>query len=165
MSEKINAYCSICDKGYYKCLSCKDNMKLRPWQLYTCSSEHYKIYQTLHGFNTRVYTKDEAKSKLKMIDLSDFDSLRDNIKNVINEIINEDKDIVEESVKDVATINLSNENDAFNKNIDDASNEDTGNDAVNLKSKMARKRKSFENIEANPFNVLDAVSSDNVETE
>ena len=100
MTEKFNATCSICGSGYHKCLSCKDNMKLKPWQLYTCNSEHYKIYQTLHGFNTRVYTKDEAKSKLKMIDLSDFDSLRDNIKNVINEIINEDKDIVEKSIKE-----------------------------------------------------------------
>ena len=87
MAEKNNAICSICGKDYYMCLSCKDMMQIRPWQLHTDTSEHYKIYQTLRGFNTGVYTKEEAKSKLQMIDLSDFDNLRENIKNVIKDIV------------------------------------------------------------------------------
>ena len=87
MAEQINANCSICGRGYRKCLSCKDNMKLRPWQLHTDTSEHYKIYQALHGYNTRMYTKEETKLRLQKVDLSDLDSLRENIKDLIKDIM------------------------------------------------------------------------------
>lgn len=157
MSEKINAYCSICGKGYYQCLACKDMMSLSPWKKHTCSAEHYKIYQTLRGFNTGKYTKDEAKSKLQMIDLSDFDNLRDNKKVVINEIMSTDEEMVEPIVK-VETVSLSNEIDVSNKCIDGMSNEDVNNDPVVVKTRTIRKRKSFENIE-------DTKSSEIVETE
>ena len=63
MVEKNNATCSICGRGYYMCLSCKDMMKLNPWKRHTDTSDHYKIYQILHGFNTGVYIKEEAKGK------------------------------------------------------------------------------------------------------
>ena len=92
MAEKNNATCSICGKGYYMCLACKDAINLSPWRRHTDTSEHYKIYQILRGYNTRVYSKEEAKSKLQMVDLSDFDSLRDNIKDIINDILGENEE-------------------------------------------------------------------------
>ena len=91
MAEKINATCSICGKGYYKCLTCQAEIKATPWKQYTDTSEHYKIYQVIRGFNTGVYTKEEAKDKLKAIDLSDLNDLRDNIKKIIKDIMKEDK--------------------------------------------------------------------------
>ena len=69
------------------CISCKDLINLNPWKRHTDTSEHYKIYQILRGFNTDVYTKKEAKLKLQKVDLSDFDSLRENIKDLINDIM------------------------------------------------------------------------------
>ena len=157
MAEKINATCSICGNGYYMCRSCKDMMQNKPWQLHTFTSEHYKIYQTLHGYNTDVYTKEEAKSKFKTIDLSDFDNLRDNIKNIINEIINEDKNVVEESHVEYKTADLSNEIGVSNKDVDDTPNEDINNDSVIVKTRINRKRKSSE--------LTEVVSSEIVETE
>ena len=136
MKEKINAYCSICGNGYYMCLSCKDMMKLNPWKRHTDTSDHYKIYQILHGFNTGVYNKEEAKSKLQMVDLSDFDSLRDNIKNIINDIIGKDENVVNEVVK---TENLLNESDASNRNDNEES--------VFEQTRITRKRKSFKVVE------------------
>lgn len=102
MAERNNAICSICGKGYHKCLSCKSQMDSAPWKMYTDTSEHYKIFQVIHGFNTGVYTKDEARSRLQSIDLSDLNELRDNIKKAIKDIIKEDKKVqnVEASVKD-----------------------------------------------------------------
>ena len=82
-----NATCSICGRGYRMCLSCKDLINMNPWKKHTDTSEHYKIYQVIHGVSTGVYNKEEAKFKLQMLDLSDFDNLRDNIKNIINEIM------------------------------------------------------------------------------
>ena len=108
MAENNNATCSICGKGYYMCLSCKDKINLNPWKIHTDTSEHYKIYQILHGYNTKVYTKEEAKSKLKMVDLSDFDSLRDNIKNLIKDIIGENNDTVDNTVDLVNKVEVSN---------------------------------------------------------
>ena len=107
MTEKNNATCSICGRPYHMCLSCRDTMKLYPWKMHTDTSEHYKIYQILHGYSTGVYNKKEAKSKLKKVDLSDFDSLRDNIKNLINIIMAEPK-TTEKSVVDSVVENKVN---------------------------------------------------------
>ena len=90
MAEKINATCAICGNGYHLCMSCKDMISLTPWKKHTDTSEHYKIYQIIHGYSTKVYTKAEAKAKLKKVDLSDFDTLRDNIKSVITDIMGAD---------------------------------------------------------------------------
>lgn len=90
MAEKINATCAICGNGYHLCMSCKDMISLTPWKKHTDTSEHYKIYQIIHGYSTKVYTKAEAKDKLKKVDLSDFDTLRDNIKSVITDIMGAD---------------------------------------------------------------------------
>jgi len=65
-------------------------ISLTPWKKHTDTSEHYKIYQIIHGYSTKVYTKAEAKAKLKKVDLSDFDTLRDNIKAVITDIMDID---------------------------------------------------------------------------
>ena len=104
MTEKNNAICSICGKGYYMCLSCKDMMNLNPWKKHTDTSEHYKIYQILHGYSTGVYNKEEAKSKLQNVDLSDFDSLRDNIKCLINTIMAEAEMMVETVVEEAEAV-------------------------------------------------------------
>ena len=84
MAEKNNSVCAICGKGYYKCLSCRDLMALSPWKIHTDTSEHYKVYQILHGYSTGVFTKDEARLKLQMVDLSDLDSFREHIKRLMN---------------------------------------------------------------------------------
>lgn len=101
MAENINAVCSICGKGYYMCLSCKDKMALSPWKRHTDTSEHYKVYQILHGVTTGVYSDEEAKEKLRMVDLSDLDTFNENIKNRINNLLKEEiviNDIAETSV-------------------------------------------------------------------
>ena len=149
MTEKNNATCSICGRPYHLCVSCKDMMSLSPWKIHTDTSEHYKIYQVIHGFNTGVYTKEEAKSKLQKVDLSDFDSLRENIKNIIQDIMKEDKKIVETVVK---TIDLSND---FNMAEDTTENvvdviEDIVEDtdvSVSDDLKTVRKRKSSKVVE------------------
>ena len=90
MSEKINSYCTICGNGYHLCISCKDKLKLSPWKVYTDTAEHYKIHQILHGLSCKTYTKDEAKDKLKNVDLSDLETFKSNIKSIIVDILKED---------------------------------------------------------------------------
>ena len=93
MADKVNATCSICGKGYYKCLSCQSQLKATPWKQYTDTSEHYKIFQVIRGFNTGLYTMDEAREKLRSIDLSDLSELRENIRGIINSIMKEEDNV------------------------------------------------------------------------
>lgn len=88
---KKNATCSICGKAYHKCLSCADMMATSPWKRHTDTSEHYKIYQILHGYFTGVFTKEEAKDRLQNADLSDLETLRDHVKESIKDILKEEK--------------------------------------------------------------------------
>jgi len=108
MAEKNNATCSICGNEYYVCLSCKDAIKLHPWKIHCCSADCFKVSQVVRGFSTNVYTKDEFKSKLKNIDLSNLENYREHIKALIKDALKEEKfveDIVtiEETVKNVTT--------------------------------------------------------------
>lgn len=134
MAEKNNATCAICGKGYHMCLSCKDEMKAKPWKLHTCCSEHYKIFSVIKGYTFNVYTKSEAKKRLQKIDLSDLDALRDNIKDIINEIMssakkkdnfvehdNDNDEVV--SYKDETAVDSVNQRDDYHS--DEASEEET----------------------------------------
>lgn len=95
MAENNNATCSICGRSYHKCLSCRDSMKLQPWKVFTDTAEHYKIFQVVRGFSTGVYTKDEFKSKLKNMDLSDLESYKEHIKVLIKDALKEDESVIE----------------------------------------------------------------------
>ena len=104
MAEKYNATCSICGDPYYVCMSCKDSMKLHPYKIHCCSADCYKTFQVVRGFSTGVYTKDEFKSKLRNIDLSNLENYVEHIKVLIKDTLKEDKPIVEAYVeKDNAT--------------------------------------------------------------
>lgn len=96
MTEKNNATCKICGTPYYMCLSCKEFRQLYPYKLHTDTAEHFKIYQILQGYSTKVYTKDDAKTRLQNVDLSDIDTFIDYVRDNIQDIIKEDK-VVESS--------------------------------------------------------------------
>lgn len=99
MAEKNNATCVICGKGYHMCLSCRDSISLAPWKAHTDTSEHYKVYQIIRGYNTKKYTKEEARAKLKNVDLSDMKTFREHIRVKIEDILKEEKTFVETSVE------------------------------------------------------------------
>lgn len=90
MAEKNNANCSICGKGYHKCLSCKDQINAAPWKVHTCSAEHYKVYQIIRGLSTGVYDKLEARSRFENVDLSDMNTFRDNIKKIVKDVMKQE---------------------------------------------------------------------------
>ena len=128
MGEQNNATCSICGNPYHLCLSCKDSMKLHPWKIHCCSPDCYKTFQVVKGYNTGVYTKEEFKSKLKNIDLSNLENYRENIKVLIKDTLKEEKEEV--IVKEPIVSSISRKKNykvnkaGVNKNID--------NDVVNI---------------------------------
>lgn len=98
-----NAVCSICGKEYYACLSCHDSIKVNPWKAFTDTSEHYKVFQIVRGLSTKVYTKEEARIKLKNVNLEDLESYMPNIKKIIKDILREEKPVVK-TVENVENI-------------------------------------------------------------
>ena len=93
MANNNNSTCSICGKEYYACLSCHDSIKANPWKVYTDTAEHYKIFQIVRGLSTKVYTKEEAKAKLKNINLNDIESFRPHIKQIIEDVLREEEPV------------------------------------------------------------------------
>ena len=128
MGEQNNATCSICGNPYHLCLSCKDSMKLHPWKIHCCSPDCYKTFQVVKGYNTGVHTKEEFKSKLKNIDLSNLENYKENIKVLIKDTLKEGKEefvVKEPIVSSVSRKRNYKVNKAgVNKNID--------NDVVNI---------------------------------
>lgn len=97
-NQKNNATCGICGKPYHICMSCRDSMQLQPWKTFTDTSEHYKVFQIVRGLSTGVYTKVEAKEKLKNVDLHDLSEFRPHIKAIIEEVLKETNVEPKESV-------------------------------------------------------------------
>lgn len=147
MAEKNNATCSICGKAYHKCLSCKNEASLKPWKTYCCSSEHFKIFQVIRGFNTGVYTKDEAKEKLQAIDLSDLNKLRDNIKKQIKDIIKEDKKVEKIKSSEVTTEDMAETTEETVIPMTETVTDEVVEESVvkpHFSSYISRKKKPFE---------------------
>ena len=89
MTNKNNAVCSICGNPYYVCMACNDSIGISPWKIHTDTSEHYKVYQIVRGYNTGVYSKEEAREKFKNVDLSDMHTYREHIKKTVENILKE----------------------------------------------------------------------------
>ena len=87
-NKEINAYCSICGRGYHICNSCKAQKSFRSWRTVVDTAEHYKIYLALHGY-TLTGNKEQAKSDLQHCDLSDLEQLKPDIQSAIREIMDE----------------------------------------------------------------------------
>lgn len=98
MGEQNNATCSICGNGYHLCISCKDSVKLHPWKMHTDSASCYQVFQVVKGYSTGVYNREEFKSKLKNIDLSNLENYRDHIKLLIKDVLKEDEIVDEKPV-------------------------------------------------------------------
>ena len=106
-----NAVCSICGKEYHVCLSCHDSIKVNPWKVFTDTSEHYKVFQVVRGLSTKVYTKEEARDKLKNINLEDLESYMPNIKKTIKDVLKEEEHVVKiiEEVEESVEVEITTE--------------------------------------------------------
>lgn len=90
MSKKINHWCVVCGKGYHACDSCDEMQSFTPWRKMTDTPEHYKIFLLVKQYNNNLISKAEAKTMLANINISDIDTLKDDVKKVLNEILAED---------------------------------------------------------------------------
>ncbi len=97
--NNINAYCSVCGKGYHICNSCLEQKSLKPWRTITDTIAHYKIYMAIHGY-TISKDKESAKKDLEKCDLSGLEGFNPEIKSAIKEIMAEPKKVKSVSKKE-----------------------------------------------------------------
>lgn len=88
MSEKNNAICGICGKPYKICRTCQEIKSFLPWRTVTDTIQHYAIWLALSEY-TNTKDKEKAKDALMHCDLSELNTFKHNIQEVINEIITE----------------------------------------------------------------------------
>lgn len=86
-------------------MGCGNAKQLQPWKTYCCSPDCYKVFQVVKGFSTGMYAKDEFKSKLNNIDLSNLESFRESVKIVIKDALKEDKPVAK-IVKEVKPVEV-----------------------------------------------------------
>ena len=116
-NKKHNSFCAICGKSYYYCNSCKDTAHLYPYKILTDTSAHYKVFMIIRGYSNGLYTKEETKEKLNNVDISDLETYKENIRDIIKDILKvdnkgevvEEKEIIEEK-NNVEEINYGLEN-------------------------------------------------------
>ena len=137
-----NATCSICGSGYHLCLSCRDSMQLAPYKVYCCSADCYKVFQVIRGFSTGVYAKEEFKSKLKNLDLSNLENYREHIKVLIKDALKEEKPVVKATKKAESIIEakpiIAEVTEVINEKVENVSEVEKTEDTV--KSTVSRKR-------------------------
>lgn len=146
MAANNNATCSICGSEYHLCLSCKDKMKLHPYKIHCCSADCFKVFQVVRGFSTNVYTKDEFKSKLKNIDLSNLENYREHIKALIKDVLKEESVEVNKNVdildikEDSSVTDKTDEENVINVIIEDVENHEKVEKAESVSKMYSRKR-------------------------
>lgn len=86
MSNQEMATCVICGKQYKACLSCKDQIRLKPWRSITDTIDCYKIFLAITQYNNGYISKDEAKKQLEAIKFDEKD-LSESVRNIVKEIM------------------------------------------------------------------------------
>ena len=106
MSEKYNATCAICGQPYKICRTCQEIKSFTPWRTITDTLQHYTLFLVLSEYS-RIKDKVKAKDELLKCDLSEKESFKDSVKNMIDEIMKEDTiKIVEETSEDTVEENV-----------------------------------------------------------
>ena len=106
MSEKYNATCAICGQPYKICRTCQEIKSFTPWRTITDTLQHYSLFLVLSEYSR---TKDKAKAKDELLkcDLSEKESFKDSVKNMIDEIMKEDTiKIIEETSEETVEENV-----------------------------------------------------------
>lgn len=93
------AKCLICGEKYNYCPSCAGT---HAWKFYTDTHEHYQIYMIIEQYNSKVYSKDDARIAFENIGItadSDLSKLKPSIAEQIKNIITVDEKAVLKKTK------------------------------------------------------------------
>lgn len=86
MGNPGTAACVICGNQYKVCLSCKEQIRPRPWKSITDTIDCYKIFLAITQYNNGYTSKEEAREQLESIKY-DEDHLLESVRKKIKEIM------------------------------------------------------------------------------
>ena len=86
MGNSETAVCIVCGKKYKPCLSCQNQMKLKPWRTIADTADCYKIFLALAQYQNGYLSKEEAGRQLAQISYNK-DELSEPIRNQVREIL------------------------------------------------------------------------------
>ena len=79
--------CVVCGKEFKPCLTCeKFKNHFIGWRLLTEKEDHFKIYMIVKDYLAGRADREESLAMLEKVDLSDMDTFKDSIKEVIAKI-------------------------------------------------------------------------------
>lgn len=86
MANQETATCVVCGRQYRACLSCKNQIRLKPWKSITDTMECYKIFLVITQYNNGYTSREEARKQLEAIPYNE-DILSESVRNKIKEIM------------------------------------------------------------------------------
>lgn len=92
MAEELNAKCSICNKKYHVCGTCKDMKTFQPWRTVTDTFNHYAIFLALSEY-TKTGDKVQARERLSDCDLTGMENFDTDVKKALEDILKEEKSV------------------------------------------------------------------------
>lgn len=90
--------CLICGEKYSYCPSCAGT---HAWKFYTDTHEHYQIYMIIEQYNSKLYSKDDARiafGNLGITANSDLSNLKPSIAEQIKNILTVEVPVEEKTV-------------------------------------------------------------------
>lgn len=95
MGKYLNSFCRICGTPYHRC-NCKSQGS---WRKVTDTAEHYQIFCVVRDYTSNIIDAKTAKKLLSNLDLSEKESFRDNVKDILAEIDEKTKVVTKPEVK------------------------------------------------------------------
>ncbi len=90
--------CLICGEKYSYCPSCAGT---HAWKFYTDTHEHYQIYMIIEQYNSKLYSKDDARIAFENLGItanSDLSNLKPSIAEQIKNILTVEVPVEEKTV-------------------------------------------------------------------
>ncbi len=79
--------CVICGEHYSYCPNCVDYNNQPRWRFLFHDKNCHDIYGVLNDYGASVITKDQARAKLRTLDLTNLNAFRKDFRDQINEIM------------------------------------------------------------------------------
>lgn len=96
-----NRVCITCGKAYEYCGYCPTSKNLPMWMNLFDTENCKNIFETASDYAQSAISKEKAISKLSLCDLKNISSYRDNIKDIVSQIIDtSSKEIAKDKIKE-----------------------------------------------------------------
>ncbi len=88
---QANRICKTCGKQYFFCSNCEKSLNSPQWMLMWHDLNCKRVFEIASDYAQGRLTKNEAKKELDKCDLTVFYTFKENIRNILEDIMTEEK--------------------------------------------------------------------------